>query len=109
MDFCRLENGRVTGVWAQFDAVVLLPATAAFFAPDSDRAVVACLEERYEQVIGVAPTEARFTGPVGTQPQMLTCRVRIPVESIQTRESLLTILARMLSQCGQRRTMPAPR
>src|SRR5260370_12931750 len=41
--------------------------------------------------------------------QTLTSRVRIPVESIQTRESLLTIFARTLSQCGQRRTMPAPR
>ena len=43
------------------------------------------------------------------QAQTLTSRVRIPVESIQTREALLTILARTLSQCGQRRTMPAPR
>ena len=46
---------------------------------------------------------------VRTQPQTLTSRVRMPVESIQTRESLLTIFARTLSQCGQRRTMPAPR
>src|SRR5262245_30077057 len=36
---------------------------------------------------------------VRTQPQTLTSRVRVPVESIQTHESLLTILARTLWQC----------
>src|SRR5260370_980985 len=58
---------------------------------------------------GPSTTPSHPSRSVRTQPQTLTSRVRMPVESIQTRESLLTIFARTLSQCGQRRTMPAPR
>jgi hypothetical protein len=101
------------GLTAEVDGELFTLATGAddhgrYFAVEDCARLERLVAERIIDS-GARPMPSHPSRSVRTQPQTLTSRVRIPVESIQTRESLLTIFARTLSQCGQRRTMPAPR